>query len=376
MPMRSRSPFAQNPFTPTFGRVPYMLAGRDELLDDIMGGLANQPGDPNRSSIFVGPRGSGKTVLLRTIAREASQQGWISVNVTARSGMYQEIFDGVRSAAFHLLTKETTHEITAVQLGPVGFEREAHARGLVSNRFKLQGIVEELNAQGVGLLFAIDEIDPSCEELIDFIATYQDFVGEERDVALLMAGLPGQVSSLLLNRSVSFVRRAFQWTLDPIDLFEVENALFETLVANGKEIDGDALEAAAEATRGFAFAVQLVGYYLWRECYNKKRIELADAQNAAQHMQGRLARAVVAPTLKELTMREIEYLMAMAQDDGPSATSDIAKRMGISMSNASNLRRRLIEHGVIGEVCMGVVDFDLPLFRKYLRDWDGNLRLC
>ena len=67
---------SSNPFTPTFGSMPYALAGRVELIDDVIGGLANRPGDPNRSTIFIGPRGSGKTVLLRTIAEEASAQGW------------------------------------------------------------------------------------------------------------------------------------------------------------------------------------------------------------------------------------------------------------------------------------------------------------
>ena len=42
-----------NPFTPTFGRVPYALAGRDELIDDVMEGLANQPGDPDRAGDVI-----------------------------------------------------------------------------------------------------------------------------------------------------------------------------------------------------------------------------------------------------------------------------------------------------------------------------------
>ncbi|MDO4796639.1 MAG: helix-turn-helix domain-containing protein [Coriobacteriales bacterium] len=74
------------------------------------------------------------------------------------------------------------------------------------------------------------------------------------------------------------------------------------------------------------------------------------------------------PTLRELRPREIEYLYAMLQDEGPSSTSEIARRMGISMTNASNLRRRLIEHGVIREVRMGQVEFEMPLLDEYLRD--------
>ena len=54
----------RNPFTPTFGHEPFAFAGREELIDDVIEGLAEGPGDPNRATIFLGPRGSGKTVLL------------------------------------------------------------------------------------------------------------------------------------------------------------------------------------------------------------------------------------------------------------------------------------------------------------------------
>ena len=46
--------------------------------------------------------------------------------------------------------------------------------------------------------------------------------------------------------------------------------------------------------------------------------------------------------------------------------SDVARRMGISMTNASNLRRRLIEFRIISEVRMGLVEFEMPMLRECL----------
>lgn len=358
---------SNNPFTPTFGSMPYALAGRTELIDDVIGGLANRPGDPNRSTIFIGPRGSGKTVLLRTIAEEASAQGWICVSVSARKGLLQELFDGVKQAASHLLANRPLTTITGVQVGPLGVQREVFASEQQSDRFRLQSIVENLNAQDIGLLVTIDELDPTCEELIDFIDTYQHMVSEGRDVALLMAGLPSKVSALLLDQSVSFIRRAFQRRLDPISRYEVEEALFTTIVENDKQIDQEALSLAADATQGFAFAIQLVGYYLWRFGYGHDVIAVDDAQKAVVYAQKEVLNAIVEPSLNELTQRELEYLEAMALDDGPLATSVVAQRMGISMTNASNLRRRLIDRGLIAEVSYGTVDFVMPVMREYLR---------
>ncbi|MBQ9316979.1 MAG: AAA family ATPase [Atopobiaceae bacterium] len=355
-----------NPFTPTFGSMPYALAGRTELIDDVIGGLANRPGDPNRSTIFIGPRGSGKTVLLRTIAEEASAQGWVCVSVSARKGLLDKLVKKARSNARHLLDEPPKSEITSVQLGPVALGREPH-REDVSWWLDLQLLVEDLNAQDIGLLVTIDELDPACEELIDFIDTYQHLVTEGRDVALLMAGLPSKVSTLLLDESVSFIRRAFQRRLDPINRYEVEEALFATITGNDKQIDQEALSFAAEATQGFAFAIQLVGYYLWRFGYGDDVITVDDAHAAVNYAKKEILNAIVEPSLRELTQRELEYLEAMALDDGPLSTSVVAQRMGISMTNASNLRRRLIDRGLIAEVSYGVVDFVMPVMRDYLR---------
>ena len=62
----------------------------------------------------------------------------------------------------------------------------------------------------------------------------------------------------------------------------------------------------------------------------------------------------------------------MAKDEGPSVTSEIARRMGISMTNASNLRRRLIDRGIIKNMRMGLVSFDTPVIERYLKDHSGE----
>ena len=36
----------QNPFTPSFGVAPLFLAGRDALVEELLGALDNWPGDP------------------------------------------------------------------------------------------------------------------------------------------------------------------------------------------------------------------------------------------------------------------------------------------------------------------------------------------
>jgi hypothetical protein len=357
---------AQNPFTPTFGRVPYALVGRDELIDDVIEGLANQPGDPNRATIFIGPRGSGKTVLLSSIAEEAARMGWVYAKAVARTGFRMELVEDIRKRAGHLISEESQSDVTSLTLGPISVGRELRPLPPVSWRFVFESIIEELAQHNVGLLFCIDEVDPTCDDLIEFIGDYQMYVTDNRDVALLLSGLPSRVSDLLMDEHVSFIRRAFQRYLDPIDLVEVREALRTTIEDAGKQIDEDALEAAAEVTKGLAFAVQLVGYRVWRSARDVGRITMAEVEHALVGMEADLEHSIIAPTLRELSPRELDYLRAMAQDEGDSSTSEVAQRMGIGNTNGANLRRRLIDRGVISSPRMGLVRFETPMLRDYL----------
>jgi hypothetical protein len=51
---------APNSFAPTFGSVPSEFAGRRQLVEDVIDGLDNAPGDPNHASIFIGLKGLAK----------------------------------------------------------------------------------------------------------------------------------------------------------------------------------------------------------------------------------------------------------------------------------------------------------------------------
>lgn len=359
-------PYQPNPFTPTFGRQPYELAGRSELIDDVIYGLTNQPGDPNRATIFIGPRGSGKTVLLDTIAAMAEEIGWIQASVSAHDGMLREIISQLHTKSPHPLSEEVRSHITSIQAGPIGISRSVEPVETIW-RILLTNIVAELNDQGVAILFVVDEVDPKCEELIRLVEIFQHFVREERDVALLLAGLPSKVSALLMDDYVSFVRRAFQRPLEPIAAFDVAHALKQTIRGNGRDIEPEALELAVQAAQGFAFAIQLVGYYLWRDGGVNGVITTEEAKAAIERARLEFDRSIVQPTLRDLTLRETEFLNAMIPDDGVSRTSVVAQRMGVSLTNAANLRKRLIAHGIISDVHLGEVEFLMPQIKDYLR---------
>ena len=100
-------------------------------------------------------------------------------------------------------------------------------------RSRMNALFKGLDQYGIGLLITVDEVSASLDEMISFAATYQLFVREGKRVGLLMAGLPHQVSALLRNQMVSFLRRSVQHRLSGVADQEVAQALVQTIASEG-----------------------------------------------------------------------------------------------------------------------------------------------
>lgn len=81
----------------------------------------------------------------------------------------------------------------------------------------------------------------------------------------------------------------------------------------------------------------------------------------------RNTRMVIGAALAAATAKDLEFLRAMAEDDGPSKTADIGRRLGNASNTIGNYRSRLIDAGLIESAGHGLVDFAIPGLRNYLR---------
>ncbi|MGB4836689.1 MAG: AAA family ATPase, partial [Nostocoides sp.] len=76
-------------YTPGAGHQPPVLAGRDDVLRDwrlMLNDTATRGRVGAEDTILLGPRGVGKTALLRAFVDEAEQNGCIVVNLQAVRG--------------------------------------------------------------------------------------------------------------------------------------------------------------------------------------------------------------------------------------------------------------------------------------------------
>ncbi len=357
----------KNPFTPTFGSEPLFLAGREQLLEEILGGLENGPGDPNRTSILVGSRGSGKTVLLTKIADEAMQLGWITASVTAEPDMLNKVLEQVEYRGKEFLPPKAKRKLSELHVLDVGFSVQHSEERQPSWRLQMTRYLELLAENQVGLLITVDEIDAKQPEMVKLVADFQHFIREKREAAFVMAGLPGKTLQMFHDKSISFVRRSFQHKLDAVSKADVKTAIKKTIESSGRKITAEALDIAAQYTRGFPFLIQLVGYHTWRQSPKVKTITLADVEQGIESSEEYMDRMILDTTVSELSEGDMAFLFAMLPDEAVSRMSDISARLGKTTKHAAQYRLRLIKQGIIEEYGRGKVQFTLPLLREYLK---------
>lgn len=358
----------ENPFTPTFGEIPVVLAGRELIVSDLVNAFDRKGRSPDLTTLISGARGTGKTALLAVAAEKAEERGWIAVRVPALPGMLDEILDRAHVSARHILEKEGA-KLSSIGVGSfisLGWDNPDRENHTWATNMSL--LLDELAESGTGLLILVDEIRSDLDELVRLVATYQQFVGERRRIGLIMAGIPYQVSSLLNDQSASFLRRAQILQLGRIDDFAVADALRKTVESGGRAIDPDAVEIATKGIDGFAFMLQLVGYRMWDASPDAPIITADHASTGVARALAEMSDRVLEATWRELSDGDIAFLKAMLPDKDESKMKDISERMGKPGSYTSSYRKRLLMQGVIGERRRGSVGFELPGFKAFLKE--------
>lgn len=357
-----------NPFTPIFGKVPPYFAGRESIIDEISSVFQDPDNNPDRCTLFVGARGTGKTALLTHLGRIAEASGWICADVTASNDMLEEIRAQVERAAQHLIYKEDQRTITGLNIAGIGgisWSKENHRPE--TWRITMSDLLEKLSEMHCGLLITVDEVDPDLEAMERLVTTYQHFVREDRKVALFMAGLPHRINSLVSGDSTSFLRRAARYQLGSIPRYEVVEAFRLTVESGGKTIDDGALAYAADAIEGFPYLFQLVGYRSWNASSDHGAISLEHVQQGAKLAREELATRIFDATYSELSEHDKAFLIAMSEDEAQSKRSDLMQRLQKPSSHITVYKKRLIEQGIIEETPGGAFRFALPGFKEYIR---------
>lgn len=356
-----------NPFKPTAGAEPPVLIGRDKVIDDFSDGLDEGVGAPARLMRITGPRGSGKTVLLTELGDIARERGWTVVDETANENLCSNMVAAlVRDSSGTNLSADFDMGVVKVHAGTKKERENSPLREV------LKKATGKLGGNPVGLLVTVDEVQDAKEsDMRELAAAVQHLIREKRNIAFVFAGITTGVMDLVNGQALTFLRRAKAEELDSIPLDEVSHALRSTIEKSGLSIEDEALSKATEATAGYAYLIQLVGYHVWRmgkrHAQQSKEIDVDDVELGVKEAMRDFNVTVHETALAGLPLRAMEYVVAMSQDAGVSRTSAVAERMGIAPSALTSYRRMLINRQIIESTSRGFVTFSIPYMREYVR---------
>jgi len=370
-----------NPFKPTAGKMPPVLIGRNEIVDDFSEALENGAGAPGRLMLIAGQRGFGKTVMLTELGRTALAHGWEVYAETASAGMTERLVSALNSKERRISQASIAPSISVAGLASfqLGSVEVAGSKAALSLREAIESRFKKI-PRGKGILFTVDEAQAArAEELVAIATAVQHVIGDEdmsgrsddemHGIAFAFAALPSIVDEVANNKVLTFLRRAMFYELENVPLPDVRNALIESTTASGKSIDKGCADQAAHATRGNPYMVQLVGYYMWQaaQARHSKAIEHDDVEQGIADAQSQFPRAVCVPAYNSLTPAQQHFLRAMAPDyPNASTLSDIADRAGKSMSWAGKYRTSLERVQMIRTADWGMVAYSIPYFGEWI----------
>lgn len=355
-------------FQPTFGNRPDQYIGRDGVIEQFMAGLKEPVGSRNRCTLFLGQRGMGKTALLLELGDRAVKADYVVARVTAHEGMAQAIIEQfqLNGSAFF---KDDKRKLTGVTAGALGFTlgltfSEAAERQY-GFRSKMSLLCDKLAEKDKGALILIDEVRTSAA-MREVASAYQELVGDGKNIAIAMAGLPHAVSGVLNDQVLTFLNRASRVELGLISTNLIRAYYERAFKGMGIKISDELLDRAAMATRGFPYLMQLIGYYMIQYTPNGGTVDETIMDKAEKSAMGDMENNVFKPILSPLSDNDKIFLKAMARQGETVSTAKLQAALGKKGPAIQPYRKRLLEGGVIEAPRRGELVFAVPYLAEYL----------
>ncbi len=188
---------------------------------------------------------------------------------------------------------------------------------------------------------------------MEFVRAYQGFLIDHFDVKLLMTGLSKNISKLENDRSLTFLLRAPKLRLSALSLLAIAFSYQETFNITDKES-----YALAKATKGYAFAFQVLGDILFRQ--NKKSLDAS----VLKEYDTKLSDWSYEIIYSELTETERKIVSCIA--NGADSNQKLMKELNSSKGGLAIYKKKLIDEGLLISLARGKIEFALPRFAEFI----------
>ena len=279
-----KSPKLEDPFSPGSGHLPPHLAGREDEQSVFRKGLAKISAgkSPPAATVLYGPRGMGKTVLLRWFKNEVEPSGekknlirvvWATPDeIDSPSDLWKCLMPPQT-----LKSKLTPEDLTA------GFNIEGlsasatwKSKDLFKQTFQ-KILIDQCRKQPLILL--MDEAHKMDSGLCNNLLNLHQKISPESPFMLVLAGTPG-LQNFLSEVGATFVERSEMIGLGRLDKQSSADAIAKPFQEQGIQITDDALSLVVEDSQCYPYFLQLWGSSLWDEADKEKLTCITDEQVA------------------------------------------------------------------------------------------------
>lgn len=269
---------AVSPFVPGYGGLPPYLAGRHREQNELrrlLAYLESGRGAP-RSAVLTGPRGNGKTALLRWFQRDI-ESGKNDIDViwltpSEIPGLDVLATELVPPGRFSSLRPETLS--FSVGIGRLGWELGDRPRSLT------RLLVERCNRQPLVVL--LDEAQNLNHQVGHALLNASQSVAAASPFLLVMAGTP-ELQAHLDTLLATFWNRARQIGVGRLDEDAAAAAVVNPLAGLSPSITfvNTALERVVAESQCYPYFLQLWGDALWHAANDVRATRIDDAVVAA-----------------------------------------------------------------------------------------------
>ena len=340
-----------NPFTLSFGKKPLQYISRLTETNQILENFcAENPS--NQIYMITGVRGSGKTVMMTSIASELRKDdSWIVVELNPTRDLLQSLAAKIYSIPeLHTLFVNAKLDFSAFGLG-VSIENAAPVTD-IENALEL--MLKHIRKSGKRLLITIDEVTNS-EYIRIFASSFQIFLRNDYPIYLLMTGLYENIYDLQNDKALTFLYRAPKLNLEPLNYTAIRKQYMDIF-----SLDMDTAGELTSLTKGYPFAFQVLGYLYW-ENRDKKTLE----QILPEYDQY-LDEYVYSKIWSELSDLDKKIVTEMSLS-GETQVKTLRERLNMKSELFCVYRERLKRKGVILSKEYGKVTLALPRFDEFVK---------
>lgn len=338
-----------NPFTLTFGKQPGEYIYRYENTETIISSFESD--NPiSQAYLIEGVRGSGKTVLMTTIANTLSEdESWVVVDLNSTQDLVADFAQRLIDACKKLPDlMKTGFNISVAGFG-VGINGSSQPQDEVS---VIESILSSLKKKNKKVLVTIDEAMPN-DNMRHFASQFQIFIRKDYSLFLLMTGLYENIYAIQNDPALTFLLRTPKIKMEPLSIPQITKQ-YKTIF----NMEIEEAHDMAMVTKGYAFAFQALGmlYFEYRDTLSFEDI--------LSKLDDLLDDFVYKKIWEGLTDKDKEIIRTV----GPKSNtvSDICQELGIPNTSFPRYRERLMKKGVIYTPERGVVELALPRFAEVI----------